>query len=72
MEDKFKKIIKENEKSIQQKAEAALKNVTERLKEKLLKELDIYYKEEKEDNKILPNPSEINSGSFQDDFEFSL
>ena len=72
LEDKFKKIIKENEKSIHLKAEAALKNVTERLKEKLLKELDIYYKEEKEDNKILPSPSEINSGSFQDDFEFSL
>ena len=72
MEDKFKKIIKENEKSIQQKAEAALKNVTERLKEKLLKELDIYYPKEKEDNKVLPNPSEINSESFQDDFEFSI
>lgn len=72
LEDKFKKIIKENEKSINLKAEAALKNVTERLKEKLLKELDFYYSKEKEDNKILPNPSEINSGSFQDDFEFSL
>ena len=72
LEDKFKKIIKENEKSINLKAEAALKNVTERLKEKLLKELDIYYPKEKEDIKILTNPSEINSGSFQDDFEFSL
>ena len=72
LEDKFKKIIKENEKSIQLKAEAALKNVTERLKEKLLKELDIYYPKEKEDNKVLPNPSEINSESFQDDFEFSI
>ena len=75
LEISFKRIIKENEKEINQKAEAALKNVTERLKEKLLKEVDIYYpKENKEifENKILPNPSELSNDSLKDDFEFSF
>lgn len=72
LEINFKKIIKENEKSIAQKAEATLKNVTERLKEKLLKELENYYPKEKEENKILPNPSELSSEGMKDDFEFSF
>ena len=74
-EEHFKKIIKENEKSISQKAETFLKNVTKRLKEKLFIELDEYYpkeKEENEDNKILPNLSELSSESFKDDYVFTF
>lgn len=75
LEGHFKRVIKENEKIISQKAEASLKNVTKRLKDKLLNELDEYYpkeKEEIEDNKILPNPSELSSESLKVDFEFTF
>ena len=75
LETNFRRIIKENEKSIAQKAEAALKNVTERLKEKLLEELEMYYPKKNEVNRILPNPSELNSENVRDendDFNFSF
>ena len=75
LEINFRRIIKENEKSIAQKAEAALKNVTEKLKEKLLEELEMYYPKKNEVNRILPNPSELNSENVRDendDFNFSF
>ena len=75
LEENFKKEIKDNEKSISQKAEDALKNVTERLKEKLLKEIEIYYPKEKEESfnsRILPNSSELSSESFKEDDNFQF
>ena len=75
LENNFKKTIKENEKNISKKAEAALKNVTERLKEKLLKEINIYYPKEKEreiNNTIIPNPSDLSTESFKEDDNFQF
>ena len=62
-------------KKISQKAEAALKNVTEGLKQKLLKEINIYYPKEKEEStnsRILPNSSELSNESFKDDDNFQF
>ena len=72
LEENFKKVIKENEKSISQKAKESLKIVTQRLKNKLLQELDMYYPKENPKNNIIPTSLEINSGTFVDDFEFSF
>ena len=72
LEENFKNVIKANEKSINQKAKEALKSVTERLKEKLLKELDMYYPKEIPENNINPNSSNVSSGTYVDDFEFSF
>ena len=55
--------------------EAALKNVTEGLKQKLLKEINIYYPKEKEEStnsRILPNSSELSNESFKDDDNFQF
>ena len=70
LEENFKKTIKENEKSISQKAEGALKNVTEKLKQKLLKEINIYYPKEKDEN--TNSKSELSTDSFKEDDNFAF
>ena len=70
LEENFKKTIKENEKRISQKAEGALKNVTEKLKKKLLKEINIYYPKEKDEN--TNSKSELSTDSFKEDDNFAF
>ena len=72
LEENFKNVIKQNEMSINQKAKEALKNVSQRLKSKLLIELEKYHPKENPENSIIPTKLEANSGTFVDDFEFSF
>ena len=71
--NKYEKDLKENEvmtKVLNQKAEYSLKTVTDRLREKLLKELDIYFPKKIEENE---KEEEINNkNELKDNFKFNF
>ena len=69
----YKKELKENEiiqKIINQKAEDSLKNITQRLKEKLINELDNYIREKQENENIYKRPKNKEIDNIDVDFNF--
>ena len=69
----YKKELKENEiiqKIINQKAEDSLKNITQRLKENLINELDNYIREKQENENIYKKPKNKEIDNIDVDFNF--